>query len=206
MYVLSIYTFRLQWYAPPANGPGAPLAGPLRTLPPWPGQPAGRCCRCVRQAAGSQSFVGQKSCRMVPVVPRLDELCAVRSLLTTVLIIITLAPALVTKVGILVKYLVQYQRYVTELCENADQPQLACNGKCYLTRELKEASSTPASAPMRYFLSLKAIIFVQPAVVARSAWVASAEKPAGGTPALLHLSYPVPGHPPECPPFGACAA
>ena len=39
------------------------------------------------------------------------------------------------------EYLVNYDYIVTRLCENKDKPEMHCNGKCYLTKQLaKEAS------------------------------------------------------------------
>lgn len=41
----------------------------------------------------------------------------------------------------LAEYTVNYDYIVTELCENKDEPELQCNGKCYLTEQLaKEAA------------------------------------------------------------------
>ena len=39
------------------------------------------------------------------------------------------------------EYLVNYDYIVTRLCENKDKPEMHCNGKCYLTKQLaKEAA------------------------------------------------------------------
>ena len=48
----------------------------------------------------------------------------------------------------LIDYAVNYQYIITKLCENRDRPQLLCNGKCYLSNELKkvnELSQNPAN-------------------------------------------------------------
>lgn len=42
-----------------------------------------------------------------------------------------------------VEYVVNYEYIVTTLCENRDKPEMHCNGKCYLSKELaKEAGTT----------------------------------------------------------------
>ncbi len=38
----------------------------------------------------------------------------------------------------IVDYLVNYNYIVNELCENRDKPVLACNGKCYLEKQVKQ--------------------------------------------------------------------
>ena len=47
------------------------------------------------------------------------------------------------KVGILINYLVQYKYYVEVLCENKNKPELKCNGKCHLAKELKTVDEVP---------------------------------------------------------------
>jgi hypothetical protein len=49
------------------------------------------------------------------------------------------------KLGIVANYLLDYSTYL-ERCENADKPELKCNGKCQLAQELKEANS-PVDSP-----------------------------------------------------------
>lgn len=46
--------------------------------------------------------------------------------------------------GLLVGYVADLERYATELCENTDKPELKCNGKCHLAKEMNAA---PAEAP-----------------------------------------------------------
>ena len=46
--------------------------------------------------------------------------------------------------GLLVGYVADMERYATELCENADRPELKCHGKCHLAKEMNAA---PAEAP-----------------------------------------------------------
>ena len=49
-----------------------------------------------------------------------------------------------------IDYLVNYNYIVKELCENRDKPVLACNGKCYLEKQVKEQLNITHSdeAPM----------------------------------------------------------
>lgn len=42
-----------------------------------------------------------------------------------------------------VEYAVNYDYIKNVLCENKEKPQLECNGKCYLSKELAKASETP---------------------------------------------------------------
>ena len=39
-----------------------------------------------------------------------------------------------------VDYVVNYEYISTELCENIEKPELKCNGKCHLMKELSKAS------------------------------------------------------------------
>lgn len=41
------------------------------------------------------------------------------------------------KIGVLFNYVLEYNNYVTVLCENRDKPELKCNGQCHLAKELK---------------------------------------------------------------------
>jgi hypothetical protein len=39
-----------------------------------------------------------------------------------------------------VDYVINYDYISTQLCENVEKPELKCNGKCHLAKELAEAS------------------------------------------------------------------
>ena len=41
-----------------------------------------------------------------------------------------------------VEHLLNYEYIATKLCENKDKPELKCNGKCHLMKELDKASET----------------------------------------------------------------
>jgi hypothetical protein len=62
--------------------------------------------------------------------------------LSIALLFCFLTPILL-KVGILSNYLVQYKYYVEVLCENKNKPELKCNGKCQLAKELKNVDEEP---------------------------------------------------------------
>ena len=66
-------------------------------------------------------------------------------LLATLLMAALIIPATL-KVGMLVNYVVLYDRYVTELCENRDRPAMQCNGQCHLAKELKSVDSPATSS------------------------------------------------------------
>ena len=40
------------------------------------------------------------------------------------------------------EYLINYDYIVSQLCENRDKPVMACNGKCYLGKQVKENQET----------------------------------------------------------------
>ncbi|GAA3628289.1 hypothetical protein [Flavivirga jejuensis] len=46
----------------------------------------------------------------------------------------------------LVEYAVFYDYIKNELCENKEAPELQCNGKCYLKKELAKATDTEKSS------------------------------------------------------------
>lgn len=42
----------------------------------------------------------------------------------------------------LVDYVINYDYIVSKLCENKSKPEIMCNGKCYLSKELARSSQT----------------------------------------------------------------
>ena len=56
------------------------------------------------------------------------------------------------KVGILTNYIIQYKFYVEVLCVNKNKPELKCNGKCHLAKELKTVDEEPVKPelPQKY--------------------------------------------------------
>ncbi len=64
--------------------------------------------------------------------------------LGTILILSLLLPMSV-KLGVITNYFVQYDFYTNELCENKDNTELQCNGKCALMKDLQSVDNTSSS-------------------------------------------------------------
>lgn len=47
----------------------------------------------------------------------------------------------------LVDYAINYDYIVDNLCENRDKPEMQCNGKCYLTKQLAEETAGKEKNP-----------------------------------------------------------
>ena len=75
-----------------------------------------------------------------------------------ILFCVIMIPALI-KVGIVANYLVQYNYYVTVLCDNKDKPDMHCNGQCHLSMELNQADSPVESPVMPAVLSIEPFFF-----------------------------------------------
>jgi len=48
----------------------------------------------------------------------------------------------------MVNYIVNYNYIVTVLCENKDKPEMQCNGKCHLTKELAKEAGAEDKNPL----------------------------------------------------------
>ena len=48
----------------------------------------------------------------------------------------------------IIEYMANYDYIATVVCENKDQPELACNGKCYLTKQLAKDASDEQENPL----------------------------------------------------------
>jgi hypothetical protein len=46
-----------------------------------------------------------------------------------------------------VEYVLNYEYIVTVLCENKDKPEMHCNGKCHLTKELAKEAGGESKNP-----------------------------------------------------------
>lgn len=77
-----------------------------------------------------------------------------------ILLLVMMVPALI-KLGIVGNYLVQYNHYVTVLCENKDKPALECNGKCHLVKELKVANAPIESPILPSVASMEPVFFME---------------------------------------------
>lgn len=75
-------------------------------------------------------------------------------LVTYILFMFFIVPTAI-KVGYMIDYTVQYDVYATELCENRDQPDLKCNGKCQLMKNIESVDANndlPPETPNISFL------------------------------------------------------
>ena len=46
-----------------------------------------------------------------------------------------------------IEYVAQYDYIVSTLCENKDKPEMECNGKCYLTKQLAKEAGDEENNP-----------------------------------------------------------
>lgn len=62
-----------------------------------------------------------------------------------------------------IEYVVNYEYVSKVLCINKDKPKLQCNGKCYLMKELANASENekPISSDKKFFVQENEILFFQ---------------------------------------------
>jgi hypothetical protein len=63
-----------------------------------------------------------------------------------ILVAVLIVPASM-RVGIMVGYVLQYDAYVSILCDNKDKPELKCNGKCHLSKELTAVNKAESENP-----------------------------------------------------------
>lgn len=86
------------------------------------------------------------------------------------LLIIVSITLLLKPVFPVLEYFVNYDYIVSELCENKAKPELKCNGKCHLVKELASASDNDATNSTNkkvvaqqyevvYFQEIEAIFF-----------------------------------------------
>ena len=60
-------------------------------------------------------------------------------------------------------YIINYNYIVKELCENVAKPQMHCNGKCHLMKELAKAAETEKPlTEKKAFQSASEVLFMQP--------------------------------------------
>ncbi|KAB5486099.1 MULTISPECIES: hypothetical protein [Flagellimonas] len=91
----------------------------------------------------------------------------------TVILLVTLT-MLVKPLWPIMEYVANYEYITQVLCENKDKPQLHCNGKCYLAKQLEkqqkdqdknpfgEQRSKPEIQPLVFFQSLLVFDFGNP--------------------------------------------
>lgn len=62
------------------------------------------------------------------------------------------------------EYVVNYDYIANVLCENKDKPQLQCNGKCYLAKQLKKAQREQDKNPFgeqRSKIEVQSMVYFQ---------------------------------------------
>lgn len=63
-------------------------------------------------------------------------LCAVKNIVFIIIGILFLTKPIIP----VLDYVINYEYISTQLCENKEKPELKCNGKCHLKKELAKAS------------------------------------------------------------------
>jgi hypothetical protein len=53
----------------------------------------------------------------------------------------------ISKVWIIVSYQIYQEKITQEFCENIDKPELECNGKCYLKKQLAKDQESTSKIP-----------------------------------------------------------
>lgn len=69
-----------------------------------------------------------------------------KNLLIISLLILFLSLSL-SKTIVFINYQLNIEFIKKELCENKDKPQMKCNGKCYLNKQVKKAEPNPKHLP-----------------------------------------------------------
>ncbi|UUV21531.1 hypothetical protein NPX36_00280 [Paenimyroides aestuarii] len=60
------------------------------------------------------------------------------------------------------EYVVLYDYIKNELCVNKDKPELECNGKCHLKKEMAKTAATDSSEDKRHSFSVEtSVVFYQ---------------------------------------------
>ncbi len=59
-----------------------------------------------------------------------------------ILLLVSVSYQFVAKMGVIVWYEANIDYVATELCKNKDKPELQCNGKCYLKKQLNKVDDT----------------------------------------------------------------
>ena len=71
-----------------------------------------------------------------------------------ILVFIFVLPLFV-KLAVVTNYMIQYERYATELCIYKDIAESSCNGKCQMMKELNQTESNSPRAPQLPEFKLK---------------------------------------------------
>ena len=89
--------------------------------------------------------------RMIKIIfdwMNMNYICSVKN------VILILAVIMLTKpLWPVLNYVANYKYIVNELCENRDKPEMHCNGKCYLTKELAKEATDGENNPLNNKIS-----------------------------------------------------
>jgi hypothetical protein len=84
------------------------------------------------------------------------HLCIVKKVVVILALFMLLKPILPV-----FEYIVFYDYFKNELCENKENIELECNGKCHLTKELAKASDSPENGKEKRISVETNIVFYQ---------------------------------------------
>ena len=74
----------------------------------------------------------------------------------------------VSSIGLLAGYYLNREYIAEFLCINKQKPELKCNGKCYLKKQLSQNDEGHAKAPQRIKEQKEVILFLEKTVTAKS--------------------------------------
>ncbi len=85
-------------------------------------------------------------------------ICTVKKIIFIIVLVLLIKPILPV-----LEYVVNYEYISKVLCINKDKPQLHCNGKCHLLKELAKASDTekPLSSGKKASSQLVEVLFFE---------------------------------------------
>lgn len=85
------------------------------------------------------------------------EICVVKKITFILALLMLLKPIIPV-----VEYVVFYDYIKTELCENKSKPELKCNGKCHLMKQMANATDTPENGKDKKQVSVESqVVFCQ---------------------------------------------
>ncbi|MFN3916539.1 MAG: hypothetical protein ACK4K0_02250 [Flavobacteriales bacterium] len=85
--------------------------------------------------------------------------------LVSILLVIALSFPFGMKTALVLNYLTNTNYYSTELCENKNTPELNCNGKCHLSKEIRAIERSAEDVP-----GLPELVKVEISPFITSAW------------------------------------
>src|SRR5690625_3481286 len=85
-------------------------------------------------------FLKHEQCHIEPYLKR--YLCVMKNFILILSVLMLVKP-----VWPIVEYITKYDYIISVLCENKDQPELECNGKCYLSKQLAKENGNQEDNP-----------------------------------------------------------